>query len=174
MPSSGAIEKARLYAGPFLLIREVPGMEIRPARVADRDAILSLTDRFAEFALPAWRTQDEINAGTRRHVERALAAPSDSSEVLVALDDGRVVGFAWMLVVQDFYRGVDVAKLSEIAVLEDGKGIGSALMSEAEAWARTRHLSILVLNVMSGNARARRLYEHRGFAPEYTMMAKPL
>ncbi|MHB8146077.1 MAG: GNAT family N-acetyltransferase [Vulcanimicrobiaceae bacterium] len=149
-------------------------MKIRRARAQDRDAILSLIDRFAESPLPSWRSPEEINAGTRRHVDRALSVPSDSSEVLVALDAGRVVGFAWMLVVKDFYRGVDVAKLSEIAVTKDGSGIGSALMREAEAWARSRNLSMLVLNVMIGNSRARRLYEHHGFAPEYTMMAKQL
>ncbi len=93
---------------------------------------------------------------------------------MVATEAGRVVGFAWMLVIQDFYRGTDMAKLSEIAVAEDGRGIGSALIAAAEEWARERGLGMLVLNVMNGNLRARHLYERSGFAVEYSMMAKPL
>jgi len=156
------------------LLQEVGRMEIRLARAQDRPAILALTDRFAEFELPSWRTRDEVNAGTRRQVERALAHVSDRSQVLVATEAGRVVGFAWMLVIEDFYRGIDMAKLSEIAVAEDGLGIGSALIAAAEEWARERGLGMLVLNVMNGNLRARRLYERAGFAAEYSMMAKVL
>jgi RimJ/RimL family protein N-acetyltransferase len=36
----------------------------------------------------------------------------------------------------------------------------------AESWAREQGMAMLTLNVFDGNARARRVYERNGFAPE--------
>lgn len=79
-----------------------------------------------------------------------------------------------MLVLDDFYTGEPIGKISEIAVGESGNGVGQALMAHCEAWARERGAQLMTLNALEGNAHARRFYERGGYAPEYTMYVKRL
>lgn len=78
--------------------------------------------------------------------------------------DGRLVANAQI----SFFRNRKTAHRATlaIAVLKDfwGLGIGTALMAEMEAKAKTRCISQLELSYMEGNARARELYEKMGFA----------
>ncbi len=150
-------------------------MRVRPATIDDRRFILELAPRFAEFEMPPWRSRADVVEGTARRLEEALdAAGARSAFVVAEDDDGTPLGFAWLLVVEDFYSGRDVAKISEIAVARDGSGAGAALMEAAERFARERGCSLVVLNVMEHNAHARAFYARHGFAPEYTLMAKKL
>ncbi len=147
-------------------------MQVRPARSSDRDFIVRLAHRFAEFELPVWLDRRSVTEGTARQLERALAKTDDRSALLIAETDGSPLGFAWVHLLNDFYGGPDLAKISEIAVERDGTGAGSALMAACERWAAQRGCERLVLNVMEGNGRARGFYEHHGFEPEYTMLVK--
>lgn len=150
-------------------------MRVRPARETDREFVVRLAYRFAEFDLPPWLDRAEVTNGTAAQLTRALATVDDRSAVLVAEDDdGSLLGFAWVLLIADFYGGPDLAKLSEIAVAVDGRGAGSALMLASEQWALEHGCDRLVLNVMHENHRARHFYERHGFAPEYSMLVKPL
>ena len=56
----------------------------------------------------------------------------------------------------------------------EGKGVGSALLDRAVAWAKERHSDRLTLSALVTNARARGLYERRGFAGEYVRYVLPL
>jgi GNAT superfamily N-acetyltransferase len=151
------------------------GVRIRSAKPSDRAFILGLADRFAEFELPPWRTHDDVAVGTARRLDQALQAANDDSTVVIAESvAGERLGFAWLLLVEDFYTGRRVGKLSEIAVVRDGTGAGAALIAYTEQWARAHGAPLLILNVMNGNAHARRFYQRHGFAAEYTMMVKPL
>ncbi len=149
-------------------------MHVRIATGADREFILGLAARFAEFDLPAWRSRDDVVGGTARQLERGLAGASERSSFLIAEDDGERAGFAWIFIERDFYTDRDVAKISEIAVARDGLGAGEALLDAAQEWARERACHLIVLNVMDGNIHARRFYERHGFAAEYAMLAKDL
>ena len=122
--------------------------------------------------MPQWRTAGEIVRGTSMQLRAALAARDDRSEILVVERNSEPAGFAWVLLVADFYTKRDVCKISEIAVARDGDGCGSALMRACEEWARARGCDLMVLNVMEENRHARRFYERHGYAPEYTMLAK--
>lgn len=59
----------------------------------------------------------------------------------------------------------DLVYIEALAVAEShrGQGIGTQLLAEAEAFARSRGRSRLALHVLVGNAGARRLYERAGF-----------
>lgn len=150
-------------------------MRVRAATAADGEFIAELCNRFAECELPPWRTAAEVNGGTAWRMTQALATADDRSQVVVAEDAGGTrLGFAWFHVIDDFYDGGPVAKLSEIAVVRDGTGAGAALMEAAEGFARRHGCDSIVLNVLEGNARARRFYRKHGFEPEYTQMVKPL
>ncbi|HTU82324.1 MAG TPA: GNAT family N-acetyltransferase [Candidatus Acidoferrales bacterium] len=148
-------------------------MRVRPAAPGDRDFVLGLSPRFAEFELPPWRSHDDVVEGTRRRLAEAFDATTDRSTFVIAEnEDGERLGFAWLMLVDDFYTGRDAAKISEIAVLRDGTGAGSALMRAADEYARGHGCRLAVLNVMEGNARARAFYRRHGFDAEYTLMAK--
>ena len=69
------------------------------------------------------------------------------------------LGFAWVLLLEDFFTGADYCKISEIATARDGTGAGAALMNACEVWARDRGCTIIMLNVLRENAHARAFYE---------------
>jgi ribosomal protein S18 acetylase RimI-like enzyme len=98
--------------------------------------------------------------------------------VLVALVDGRLVGFAcvWARVPPEPDEGAAYAFVSDLAVLPPfrGRGIGRELLAGAERHARTHGAAVLRLDVLAANVDARRLYEDAGFGTHLVRMAKPL
>ena len=64
-------------------------------------------------------------------------------------------------------RAPDLVYIEALAVEEShrSRGIGSLLLADAEAWARSRGRSRLALHVLANNAGARRLYKRAGFHP---------
>ena len=56
----------------------------------------------------------------------------------------------------------------------EGRGVGRALMDEAEAWARERGHRGVTLSVFAGNGRAQALYERVGYSVEMHRMIKRL
>ncbi|HTA38105.1 MAG TPA: GNAT family N-acetyltransferase [Candidatus Acidoferrales bacterium] len=148
-------------------------MRVRPFTLEDREFIVGLSARFAESRLPPWRPADMIVDGTARQLETALATRGPRSEILVAeADDGTRLGFAWVLLLADFFTGGDYCKISEIATARDGTGAGAALMNACEVWAQDRGCTLIMLNVLRDNAHARAFYEAAGYEPEYTAMTK--
>lgn len=69
-------------------------------------------------------------------------------------------------------------KISLLAVLEEyqNKGYGRWFLEESIKLMRDRHknISLLMLNVISGNKRARHLYDSMGFKPLTETLIKPL
>ena len=148
-------------------------LTIRPARAGDREFILSLAPRFIEAGLPVWRLADDIVGGTARQLERALEHSDKRGVVLIAeRESGTPIGFSWVLLIDDFYTGETIGKISEIAVQRSGFGVGRALMEASEAWARERGAQLMTLNVLETNEPARAFYRALGYAPEYSMFAK--
>ncbi len=141
---------------------------------ADEAFIVALAPRFAEFPLPPWLDPQEVASGTAEQLRRALRMDHGGTVLIAEGDDGEALGFAWLVLVEDFYTGRSLAKISEIATARDGTGVGSALMRAAERWAQEHGCERMVLNVVDGNARARAFYERHGYASEYTMLVKPL
>jgi GNAT superfamily N-acetyltransferase len=56
--------------------------------------------------------------------------------------------------------------ISELFVVEEmrGQGVGRALIEACEAWARSRGLPLIMIGVLSGNTRAKQIYESSGYA----------
>jgi ribosomal protein S18 acetylase RimI-like enzyme len=114
------------------------------------------------------------------YLERMLdRCESWDGAVFVALVDGRVGGFVcvWTRVPPEPDEpDRPYAFVSDLVVLEAlrGRGIGRALLAEAERHARARGAAVLRLDVMIGNAAARRFYENAGFSARRLEMAKPL
>lgn len=149
---------------------------IREVSDKDREFVLSLASRLADFELPSWRTPQEVEAGTCRWLEKALSSGSESQCILVAERDGELMGFIFIHEERDFFTGESYGHVSEVAVSVDsqGAGVGSLLMSAAEGWAQAKGYGRIGLNVFAGNERARRLYARLGYALETVKYTKLL
>lgn len=156
-----------------------PAVHLRRATVHDRAFVTSLAARFAETR-PLWRSEHEVADGTRRQLEDAFATLDDQSQALFIAERARgngadePIGFVWVVVHTDFFTGEPHAHVSEIAVSVEAAGVGSALMAEAEAWARARGDRYLSLNVNERNVRARALYERLGYDTDHIALVKRL
>ena len=110
--------------------------QIRLARPDDLPTLSSLTARLAEFPIPTWRTGAQVIDAERMAVTRALTAGSPDAPILVAEDAaGGVLGFAYLETHQDYFTGLFHAHVSILVVAgtAEGRGVGRALLSAAEA-----------------------------------------
>lgn len=151
-------------------------MTIRPAQAADRDFVLALADRLVSFEVPAFRTKDELAEGDRRALAAWFRDPQPGEALFVAELDGAPAGCAYLVTLVDYFNERPHAHLSVLAVTAEaeGKGVGSALLDRSEAWAREHGSDRLTLSALVTNARARALYERRGFSGEYIRYVLPL
>ena len=65
---------------------------IRAATAADREFVLALAERLADFDRPAWRTAHEIADGDRRALAQQFDTPSPDAALFVAELDGQPAG----------------------------------------------------------------------------------
>ena len=149
---------------------------IRSATPADRPFLNALADRLAEFDRPPWRSRAEIAAGDRRALNEALDSPSSGTSLFIAELNDRPAGCLLMWTLKDYFSQEPHAHISVIAVTKEaeGRGVGRALMDEAEAWARERGHRGVTLSVFAGNERAQALYERVGYSVEMHRMIKRL
>ena len=135
------------------------------------------------FDVPAWRPKAELIEGDRRALEQwfdacpAQGSGEPGSEALyIAELDGKPAGCAYLVTLVDYFNQRPHAHLSVLAVSQDaeGRGVGSALLDQSVAWAKERHSDRLTLSALVTNARARGLYERKGFAGEYIRYVLPL
>ena len=152
-------------------------VQVRPAIEADREFVLTLVPRLRAFGEVPFRPADVHDRAERDTLERAMSAPSAESVVLVAeIAEQGLVGVALAETATDYFTKERHGYLAILAVSEraEGHGVGSALLTATEAWARTRGYRFLTLNVFAANARARAVYERAGFAPDTIRYAKVL
>lgn len=71
---------------------------------------------------------------------------------------------------------VDYAYISDIVVLQAyrGRGIGSMLLQQAEAFARQQGTTVLKIGVLAKNQQAADVYQHAGFRPYEIILLKHL
>ena len=150
---------------------------IRPATVADHDALIALSARLADFPRPPWRTAHEIAVADNGILLAAVAAPGPDTVVLVAGPVGQALdGVVFVATTTDYFTGERHGHVEVLAVAPQaqGRGVARALMAAAESWARARGDRFITLNVFDANARARSLYARLGYLPETVHYRKPL
>jgi ribosomal-protein-alanine N-acetyltransferase len=88
-----------------------------------------------------------------------LSGVPKSRKYLVALENGKIVGYAGIALAGD------VADIHNIAVIPSHRkeGIASHLLDELEAWALEKGVVGLMLEIREGNTEAQPLYEKRGY-----------
>ena len=147
---------------------------VRRARSDDECFVVSLAARFAETR-PGWRDEREVTRGTEIELRRAFAEPDDGAAILIADDAaGERLGFAYLVLHDDFFTKERHGHVSEIAVTRDGTGAGRALMAAAEEYFAGLGVRFITLNVNDANERGRRFYERLGFVPQLRQFVKVL
>ena len=93
-------------------------------------------------------------------LEESLENPAFSG--FVSEENGEVTGYVGLLCVYD-------AEIALIAVRPQNRrsGVGGALLAEALKYARSKGCKNVFLEVRTGNAPARAMYEKAGFVPVY-------
>ena len=144
-------------------------MLVRTARESDAEALLRLLKRLDDETRFMMYEPGERTTTVREQEELLWSIlASTNGAVLLAEEDGKLVGFL-EATGGAFRRNRHVVHLV-VGVLAEhaGLGVGTALMEEAERWARELGIHRLELTVMAHNAAAVALYEKAGFAIEGT------
>jgi GNAT superfamily N-acetyltransferase len=130
-------------------------MRIRPMTAADATPVADLT---TQLGYPT--TADE----TARRLAK-LDERSDEHALLVAEEDGRVVGWVHVELLNSLESGMR-ANIGGLVVDEGHRSvrIGAELLAAAEAWARERGVDRMVVYTRITRERAHRFYEREGYA----------
>jgi GNAT superfamily N-acetyltransferase len=150
---------------------------IRPAGAADRAFVLGLVPDLLAFGPPAWRDREEMVATDTRVIDEALGGRIEGSTVLVAEDaQGAPLGFIHLTGETDYYLQATCGHVADIVVapVARGQGVGRALLTAAERWARDRGYRLLTLNVFVQNRGPQAVYEALGFSAEVMKYVKRL
>ncbi|MBC7790294.1 MAG: GNAT family N-acetyltransferase [Anaerolineae bacterium] len=150
-------------------------ISIRPAKPADRSWILPIAPRLHHFGPPPWRPLPVMDEAVTAAIDHVLVAQPSGSTVLVAEDDaGRPLGFIHVETHKDYFTKEEHGHVSDLVVAStaEHRGVGRALMTAAEDWARGLGFRLLTLNVFDGNHGARKLYDRLGYQPDTLKMVK--
>ncbi len=150
-------------------------VRVRPFMASDREAVLALAPRLLAD-VPAWRDAEVALTAMRKWISQALDQVGQDSAVLVAEDGaGACVGFV-TINREPHWTGEEEAYVPELVVAEpaEGRGVGRALMSGVEAWAREQGLRLIELDTGIRNSRSRGFYARLGFAEESVKLVKVL
>jgi GNAT superfamily N-acetyltransferase len=130
-------------------------VKVRPASVADLDALLPLVAQYQAF-------YNATPEGDRnRQFFRRFIAPSPEGLLLGAWDEShKALGFACIYWTHSSVSASDVALLNDLLVVPDrrSQGIGRMLVSAAITNAREHGCSQLRWQTAPDNQRAQRLY----------------
>jgi ribosomal protein S18 acetylase RimI-like enzyme len=154
------------------------GAPEEPVRAATSDDLDDITRLYVELRdhhrplqphNPRYHVADE---GWARTARRALDDPR--SVVLVAEEDGVVVGFvALTFVDKPWGLSCEVGTLV-VERARRGRGHGAALMAAAEARARSEGAKGMRVEVLEGNQQARAFYHRLGYGVLAQRMGKPV
>lgn len=139
---------------------------VRDATPSDVPGLLPL---LAELGYP-------MSLGTATERLAALTAEDPSGRLLVAVAEGRLLGFATLHVTPVLHRATGVGRVTGLAVLPEaqGSGVGRRLMEAAEA--HFEALGLCRVEVTSGPTHlpAHEFYRRLGYADQGVRFAKPL
>ena len=130
---------------------------IRPAEMTDEDALTRIERE-------TWSLHVSPNAYT----PRPFFKNARPEEVLVAVLDDEVAGFLCLRPATPLASNAHVLMIAGLGVAPSArrKGVASGLLEAAETYASERKIERLTLRVLSVNAAALALYEHRGYQTE--------
>jgi GNAT superfamily N-acetyltransferase len=140
-----------------------PSVNLRPARLADGDAITSLLSEFGAQRTPPAERMDAV---LRIFTEQLRRVDAGGGRTVVAELDGAVVGACSVEWRDPFWIDERHAWLPDLMVTERarGRGIGRALLADAVAAAAAQTATQLTLESGLARTAAHGLYRSTGFA----------
>ena len=126
-----------------------------------QQAVLEMVNAYARD--PMGRGED-LPAAVRSGLIGGLRA-HPTSLIFLAFLGARPVGIAVCFVGFSTFAARPLINVHDLAVVPDsrGAGVGRRLLSRVESVARERGCCKVTLEVLAGNLRAQRLYQHVGF-----------
>ena len=91
-----------------------------------------------------------------------LEALRERDQLVVALEGGKPLGLAWVITTRALDRAAYL-RLLLVAEGQQSRGVGAALLADAERRARASGCRHLVLLVTTANRRARTFYARHGY-----------
>ena len=127
-------------------------MQIRTATHGDAAAIAPLLEQLG-------------HPSTEAQVVARLKAMPPGEDVLVSEDEGRITGVASLHLIPVIHEDAPVAMLTSLVVDESerGRGVGRALVMQAEALAAARGATRMILTSRMSRIGAHAFYERLGF-----------
>ena len=154
-----------------------PDIRIRPARVDDKEFIISLLPRLVEFGPPPWRDVVQMTATDTQVLSERLSTQVPGAAIFIAEDEnGTPLGFIHLRTVTDYYTREAHGHIADIVVASEGegRGVGRALMAKGEEWARGQGYRWLTLSVFVQNLHAREVYKRLGYGEDIMNYVKEL
>lgn len=138
--------------------------------------------------LSLWRELEEVQGPLRyfppspdaeQRITASLRAAidTDDADVLLAEDDGDVLGMALVHVDNPSRMSAERAvELMRVVVTREkrGTGAGKALVDAAEEWARARGIGTLLAAIFVANEGSRRFWSSLGFETWVERMIRPV
>lgn len=157
---------------------------IRRAHVRDLTKVKPLWKammaRYDDISDGAWQIREPAEAWARRHQEYLEWINDATGVVFLAVDDDdEVIGYAALRFVTSgaaFDLGENYGDLESLAVQPEnrGQGVGAALMAACRKELDRREIHFWVLETLTSNRAALRLYEREGFSPFMVKMVQHL
>lgn len=117
------------------------------------------------------------SVANRDRIRESLARNHPAGGVLVAREDGRIVGFVTFSPETRLYeRDAERGTVHNIYVRPErrGRGIGSELLAAAEARLAALGVEIVTLEALAENEGAHRFYERHGYEAHRIEFEKPI
>lgn len=151
---------------------------VRPAAdEADLEFVREMNGRLTDvIAAPAHSRRDVV-AFQDRFTASAWQADTGEGAIFIAVDgESRRLGYVNVREGTDEIANETCGYVALLAVVAEaeGKGVGQALIREAERWAEEKGFSRIALDVFASNDRAQVFYEKAGFRPETLRLVKRL
>ncbi len=149
---------------------------VRPLTAADRPFYASIVDRLTPLETAAQRDPAVMAEFNRRIAAAEAPEPAGAETYLAVGPMGEPLGVLSLNPTRDYFTGLDRAYISVLVVAEEaeGRGVGTALLHHAEAWARAHGYTEVSLDVFASNTRARAFYERTGYRPDWLHLVKRL
>jgi len=141
-------------------------MIIRRIEAEDTEAFLSMLKQLDSETKNMMYEPRERKTSVDEMKSNILNITASNSLLLVAQDDGRIVGF--LSAERGFAKRIKHSAYVVVGVLKDyqGKGVGTKLLQELIDWAKSNNITRLELTVMVNNESAINLYKKMGFKIE--------
>lgn len=142
---------------------------------SDEPFLTGTAERLNPGATTSPRDQQDLQSYISNLDGDALLA-EPNAEAFVAMIGTEPAGIIAVQPDADYFTNHARAHVDFLVVAREteGQGVGRALISYVERWARERGLAEVVLDAFGGNAGAIAFYERSGFSPDHIRLTKTL